>query len=125
MMMRYHTGLGVGHTYSHSQDSSHADQSTGEEPDDTHASDLHGQDSIHTNQATGEESDDPRVDLQNEDPVFWANAAVDHRDEELLEDDERGEEDEDEDEEMDVDRDCNVNANDDEELVAMDEMYGG
>jgi hypothetical protein len=97
MMMRYHLGLGVGHLYSHNQ----AADSAAEEPHDSEAvgneqPDIHDEHII-----LGADEDGDANEASNE-------GSIDGTDDEITR-------------ASDTDTEAEM---DDEELLAMDEMYG-
>lgn len=99
MMMRYHPGFGVGHTYAH-------DQASGG-----------------TSHSPREGSDDEEIDLQKEDHICRPDDNAGAKEHEG----EGANEDEDEDAEVDSEDEeggSSDNESDDEEFLAMDEMYG-
>lgn len=117
MMMRYYSGLAVGHKYTHGQAFGGMDNSgreeANEQPDPPNEH-IHGG-ATPTPDMMGHSASGEQIDLPNE-IIFRVNEAKGSDDENSL-----GSRDEDRD---DDDDDDDPHESDDEEFIAMDDMYG-
>jgi hypothetical protein len=103
MVVRYHLGLGVGHIYAHHQSS----------------------DAVHPSVAPQEQNNDEEVEVCTSGVSEGGTSGCDRMDDGYSSDpDDEDWQDENEDESEDEGEDEIGNSSDDEEILAIDEMYG-